>query len=51
MGELPEKECRWAVYDFEFTLSSGEGIRNKLTFIAWYVGRLPSPITRNRNRG
>ncbi|KAI7774684.1 hypothetical protein LA080_007991 [Diaporthe eres] len=26
---------RYAVYDFEYSLSSGEGDRNKLTFIAW----------------
>ena len=35
IGELPEKECRWAVYDFEYTLPGGEGIRNKLTFVQW----------------
>ena len=37
VAELPEKECRWAVYDFEFTLPGGEGIRNKLTFVQWCV--------------
>ncbi|POS73036.1 cofilin [Diaporthe helianthi] len=26
---------RYAVYDFEYSLSSGEGDRNKLTFVAW----------------
>jgi hypothetical protein len=31
--KLPETECRWAVYDFEF--DSGEGIRNKLCFYMW----------------
>ncbi|RSH92754.1 cofilin [Saitozyma podzolica] len=35
VGELPEKECRWAVYDFEYTLPGGEGVRNKLCFIMW----------------
>lgn len=35
VGELPEKDCRWAVYDFEFSLPGGEGIRNKLTFVQW----------------
>ncbi|WWC88140.1 cofilin [Kwoniella dendrophila CBS 6074] len=35
VGELPEKECRWAVYDYEFTLPGGEGIRNKLVFVVW----------------
>jgi len=37
VAELPEKECRWAVYDFEYTLEGGEGIRNKLTFVQWCV--------------
>lgn len=32
---LPEAECRWAVYDFEF--DSGEGLRNKIIFFAWCV--------------
>nr|XP_018264953.1 cofilin [Kwoniella dejecticola CBS 10117]OBR87111.1 cofilin [Kwoniella dejecticola CBS 10117] len=35
VNELPEKECRWAVYDFEFTLPGGEGVRNKLVFVVW----------------
>jgi hypothetical protein len=35
VSELPEAECRWAVYDFEYTLPGGEGIRNKLCFIMW----------------
>lgn len=29
------KGPRYAVYDFEYSLASGEGERNKLTFIAW----------------
>jgi cofilin len=29
------KAPRYAVYDFEYELSSGEGKRNKITFIAW----------------
>jgi cofilin len=29
------KGPRYAVYDFEYALSSGEGSRNKLSFIAW----------------
>ncbi|KIH94968.1 cofilin [Sporothrix brasiliensis 5110] len=29
------KGPRYAVYDFEYNLASGEGTRNKLTFIAW----------------
>jgi len=29
------KGPRYAVYDFEYQLESGEGTRNKITFIAW----------------
>jgi spore cortex formation protein SpoVR/YcgB (stage V sporulation) len=29
------KGPRYAVYDFEYSLASGEGNRNKLTFVAW----------------
>ncbi|KAK3345343.1 hypothetical protein B0H65DRAFT_442734 [Neurospora tetraspora] len=29
------KGPRYAVYDFEYKLASGEGSRNKVTFIAW----------------
>lgn len=29
------KGPRYAVYDFEYTLATGEGTRNKITFIAW----------------
>lgn len=34
IADLPEKECRWAVYDFEYERDDG-GKRNKLVFIAW----------------
>lgn len=30
---LPEKECRWGVYDMEY--DQGEGKRNKLCFVMW----------------
>lgn len=29
------KGPRYAVYDFEYELASGDGIRNKIAFIAW----------------
>ena len=34
IADLPEAECRWAVYDFEFEKEEG-GKRNKLTFVSW----------------
>lgn len=52
VGELPEKECRWAIYDFEYTLPGGEGIRNKLTFVQWWVdfrARCSSADSRDRS--
>ncbi|KAI0693208.1 hypothetical protein BC835DRAFT_1354443 [Cytidiella melzeri] len=35
VGDLPETECRWAVYDFEYEAEAGAGKRNKLIFISW----------------
>ncbi|EED77274.1 predicted protein, partial [Postia placenta Mad-698-R] len=34
LGDLPEVEPRWAVYDFEFE-KEGAGKRNKITFYSW----------------
>ena len=36
IADLPETECRFAVYDFEFE-KEGAGKRNKLCFFAWSV--------------
>jgi cofilin len=37
LNDLPESECRWAVYDLEFQNDEG-GQRNKIIFFQWYVG-------------
>ncbi|KAI0338864.1 hypothetical protein BDW22DRAFT_1337022, partial [Trametopsis cervina] len=34
IGDLPEGECRYAVYDFEFEAEGG-GKRNKIIFASW----------------
>lgn len=34
IAELPETECRYAVYDIQFE-KEGAGTRNKIVFIAW----------------
>ncbi|KAH8082013.1 recombinant Actophorin [Cristinia sonorae] len=34
IADLPEAECRWAVYDFDFEKEDG-GKRNKLVFVSW----------------
>ncbi|KAF9358296.1 cofilin [Mortierella sp. AD094] len=33
LEHLPEKECRWAVYDFDYKTSEGD--RNKIVFYTW----------------
>ena len=36
--DLPGTECRWGVFDLEFKKDGeGEGKRNKLIFVSWYV--------------
>jgi len=34
IADLPENECRWAVYDFEFEKEDA-GKRSKITFVSW----------------
>lgn len=34
-AELPDDDCRYAVYDFEYEKSPQEGVRNKICFIVW----------------
>ncbi|KAK0242475.1 probable Cofilin [Armillaria ostoyae] len=34
VADLPEAECRWAIYDFEFE-KEGAGKRNKICFYSW----------------
>jgi cofilin len=36
IADLPEADCRWAVYDLEFETKEG-GKRNKICFFSWYV--------------
>jgi cofilin len=35
LADLPEVECRWAVYDFEYE-KEGAGKRNKIVFYSWF---------------
>ena len=32
---LPDDDCRYAVYDFEYQKSADEGMRSKICFIVW----------------
>lgn len=41
LAKLPEKDCRYAVYDFEYELAQGEGKRNKIVFFTWAPDTAP----------
>lgn len=41
LGKLPENDCRYAVYDFEYEISNGEGKRSKLVFFTWSPDTAP----------
>lgn len=41
VGELPENDCRYAVYDFEYETASGEGKRSKIIFFIWSPDTAP----------
>ncbi|RWA09376.1 hypothetical protein EKO27_g5741 [Xylaria grammica] len=48
------KGPRYAVYDFEYSLASGEGSRNKITFIAWSpddAGVMPKMVYASSKEG
>jgi hypothetical protein len=47
---LPEGDCRYAVYDYEYTNDDG-CIFNKLVFVMWYVIRLLRAAERAIDRG
>lgn len=34
-AELPDNDCRYAVFDFEYQKPNDEGVRNKICFIFW----------------
>ena len=36
LKELPDSDCRYAVFDVEYTDPKTGGMRNKITFFAWY---------------
>jgi len=37
IADLPENDCRYAVFDFEYEKVAGEGKRNKILFFVWYT--------------
>lgn len=34
---LPEDDCRYYVFDFEYDLHRGEGPRSKVLLLVWFV--------------
>lgn len=39
--KLPENDCRYAIYDFEYELGGGEGKRSKIVFYTWSPDNAP----------
>jgi cofilin len=38
-SQLPERDCRYAIFDYEFQVDGGQ--RNKITFILWAPDSAP----------
>ena len=41
LSDLPEDDCRYAIYDFEYETASGEGKRSKIAFFFWAPDTAP----------
>ncbi|KAH3901576.1 Cofilin [Saccharomycodes ludwigii] len=41
LEKLPENDCLYAVYDFEYDIGSGEGKRSKIVFYTWSPDTAP----------
>ncbi|KAK9236692.1 hypothetical protein V1525DRAFT_345567 [Lipomyces kononenkoae] len=41
IAKLPENDCRYAVYDFEYELPGNEGKRSKICFVTWSPDEAP----------
>ncbi|ODQ67859.1 cofilin [Nadsonia fulvescens var. elongata DSM 6958] len=41
LADLPENDCRYAIYDFEYETASGEGKRSKIVFYTWSPDTAP----------
>ncbi|CAK7897940.1 cofilin [[Candida] anglica] len=41
LEKLPENECKYAVYDFEYEIGGGEGKRSKIIFFTWSPDTAP----------
>ena len=41
LEKLPENECKYAIYDFEYDIGGGEGKRSKIVFFTWSPDTAP----------
>lgn len=41
LDKLPDNDCRYAIYDFDYELPGGEGKRNKIIFVTWSPDTAP----------
>ncbi|CAG85296.1 DEHA2B07722p [Debaryomyces hansenii CBS767] len=41
LEKLPENECKYAIYDFEYEIGGGEGKRSKIVFFTWSPDTAP----------
>lgn len=41
LEKLPENECKYAIYDFEYEISGNEGKRSKIVFFTWSPDTAP----------
>lgn len=41
LEKLPEDECKYAIYDFEYEIGGGEGKRSKIVFFTWSPDTAP----------
>lgn len=41
LGKLPDAECKYAIYDFEYEIGNGEGKRSKIVFYTWSPDNAP----------
>lgn len=41
LAKLPDAECKYAIYDFEYEIGKGEGKRSKIVFYTWSPDNAP----------
>lgn len=41
LEKLPENDCKYAIYDFEYDIGGGEGKRSKIVFFTWSPDTAP----------